>query len=225
MRPILTTAIGLITAATTLCCSQVVPYFERSDRVLSGARAPRGFVYVVQRGDMLSSIAPRLGTSVEALVLANGLANPNWLEVGQRLRVPPGARWADVEPRRPRPASSSAAPVATGKLLAVDGMIRDTEQRFRSARFEETLAEARKARSLLIPLQAEPGAGGRSARIDVLSAMAEVALGRDAAARESFQRALYADPSLTLAPGEVSPKILRLLEETQDQIVVLQASR
>lgn len=44
--------------------------------------------YVVQPGDILSAIAERYSVSVEAIVAANNLANPNMLEVGQRLTIP-----------------------------------------------------------------------------------------------------------------------------------------
>ena len=43
--------------------------------------------YTVKRGDTLSRIAKTHGTSVSALVSANGIANPNALSVGQRLRL------------------------------------------------------------------------------------------------------------------------------------------
>ncbi len=48
-------------------------------------------VYVVQRGDTLSAIAARRGTTVQRLVQLNGLTNPNLIIVGQRLAVPGGA--------------------------------------------------------------------------------------------------------------------------------------
>ncbi len=44
-------------------------------------------VHIVQRGDTLYSIARRYGTTVSALVQANGLRNPNRIYVGQRLIV------------------------------------------------------------------------------------------------------------------------------------------
>jgi LysM repeat protein len=47
-----------------------------------------GSVYVVQRGDTLASIARRYGTSVSAILSANGLRNPNFIYAGQRLRIP-----------------------------------------------------------------------------------------------------------------------------------------
>lgn len=45
--------------------------------------------YVVQAGDTLSRIATRFNTTVQAIVNANNLTNPNQLSVGQRLIIPP----------------------------------------------------------------------------------------------------------------------------------------
>jgi LysM repeat protein len=53
----------------------------------SGGTATRG-VYVVSRGDTLYSIARRYGTSVQAIMNANGLRNGNFIWVGQRLTIP-----------------------------------------------------------------------------------------------------------------------------------------
>jgi LysM repeat protein len=47
-----------------------------------------GTIHVVRRGQNLSSIARRYGTSVAAIVAANGLRNPNFIYAGQRLRIP-----------------------------------------------------------------------------------------------------------------------------------------
>ena len=47
-----------------------------------------GRVHVVRRGETLSSIARRYGTSIQALVRANGLRNPNFIFSGQRLVIP-----------------------------------------------------------------------------------------------------------------------------------------
>jgi LysM repeat protein len=45
-------------------------------------------VYIVQRGDTLYSVAHRYGTTVNAIVQANGLRNSNWIYIGQRLVIP-----------------------------------------------------------------------------------------------------------------------------------------
>lgn len=56
------------------------------------APAPQAYYsyYTVQPGDTLSSIAWRFGTTVSALMSANGLANANHIYVGQQLRIPTG---------------------------------------------------------------------------------------------------------------------------------------
>jgi LysM repeat protein len=47
--------------------------------------------YVVQPGDTLFSIAQRYGTTVDALSRANGLVNPWFVQVGQKLVIPQGS--------------------------------------------------------------------------------------------------------------------------------------
>ena len=44
--------------------------------------------YTVQSGDSLSSIAGRYGVTVEAICQANGIENPNLIQVGQVLTIP-----------------------------------------------------------------------------------------------------------------------------------------
>lgn len=55
------------------------------------APSPASGSYVVQRGDTLSSIAVRFGTTVAALLTTNGLTNANFIYVGQTLVIPGGA--------------------------------------------------------------------------------------------------------------------------------------
>ena len=45
-------------------------------------------VYVAQKGDSMSRIAARFGVTIEALMAANGLANPNIVNIGQVLVIP-----------------------------------------------------------------------------------------------------------------------------------------
>ena len=54
-----------------------------------GATTPS--THVVQRGESLSRIASRYGTSIAALQRANGLQSADHLKVGQRLTIPAGA--------------------------------------------------------------------------------------------------------------------------------------
>jgi len=58
-------------------------------------------IYIVHRGDTLSAIAWRYGTSVWTLARMNGLANPNYIWVGQRLRVPCGGYHPPAPPPPP----------------------------------------------------------------------------------------------------------------------------
>jgi LysM repeat protein len=52
------------------------------------APLPLGQVtYVVQRGDTMFRIALRYGTTVQAIASANGIANPAWIYVGQKLTI------------------------------------------------------------------------------------------------------------------------------------------
>ena len=53
----------------------------------SGGGASGG-IHVVQRGEILARIAARYGTTVQAIVKANGLRNANFIYVGQRLIIP-----------------------------------------------------------------------------------------------------------------------------------------
>ena len=48
-------------------------------------------VYIVQAGDSLLSIARRYGISMDDLITANGLDDPNFVFSGQRLMIPAGA--------------------------------------------------------------------------------------------------------------------------------------
>ena len=55
---------------------------------IPSAGAGGGGVHVVQRGQNLTSIARRYGTTVSAIMQANGLTKRNFVWVGQRLRIP-----------------------------------------------------------------------------------------------------------------------------------------
>lgn len=46
------------------------------------------FVYVIQRGDCISVIAQRYGTTVKELCDLNNIKNPNLLYAGHKLLVP-----------------------------------------------------------------------------------------------------------------------------------------
>jgi murein DD-endopeptidase MepM/ murein hydrolase activator NlpD len=74
--------------------------------------------YTVVAGDTLGEIATRFGVSLESLVAANGIADPNLLEVGQVLLIPSGQAAAagvlaaDLVTVRARPGDTLAAVAA-----------------------------------------------------------------------------------------------------------------
>jgi LysM repeat protein len=76
--------------------------------VLPAAAAPSEvmpIVHIVQWGENLTNIAWRYGTTVHAIMYANGISNPNRIYAGQRLLIP-------VQPA-PAPAYPAPAPAPT----------------------------------------------------------------------------------------------------------------
>ena len=70
--------------------------------------------HLVRRGETLSSIATRLGTSVSALARANNISNPNLIVAGTRLRTVGGGSTAS-----PAPVSTTATHVVrSGETLS-----------------------------------------------------------------------------------------------------------
>jgi LysM repeat protein len=69
-------------------------------------------VYTVRRGDTLSAIAYRYGTTAWAISQANGLANPSFIYPGQRLRIPSGGNVSVA----PAPAAASTG-IASRRIL------------------------------------------------------------------------------------------------------------
>ena len=58
--------------------------------------------YIVKKGDSLSTIAVKTGTTVESLAALNGISNPNRIRVGQRLVTSGDARAAAPAKSAPR---------------------------------------------------------------------------------------------------------------------------
>jgi len=66
--------------------------------------------YVVQAGDTLAAIAQRFGTTVQALVRANNISDPNLIFVGQVLTIP-----VDGAPPTPPTPPTPPVPPVTGR--------------------------------------------------------------------------------------------------------------
>ena len=63
----------------------------------SGAGASGETVYTVKAGDTLSGIAAKYGTTYQKLAEYNGIANPNLIRVGQKIRIPGNGGTAAVK--------------------------------------------------------------------------------------------------------------------------------
>ncbi len=74
------------------------------------APAPAPVVHVVASGENLTWIASRYGSTIQAIARANGIANPSFLRVGQRLTIPGTA--VPPAPAAASPAAKPAAPAA-----------------------------------------------------------------------------------------------------------------
>ena len=70
-------------------------------------------VHVVVRGQTLTGIARQYGSTIAAIVQANGIANPSFLRVGQRLTIPGVAS----------PPAAASAPASIASLAAARGDI------------------------------------------------------------------------------------------------------
>jgi LysM repeat protein len=83
---------NLIYAGQTLCIPGSAPV---------PPPPPCGTYYTVQWGDTLSKIAARYGTTVQAIMYANNITNPNYIYAGMILYIPCGSK----PPGTPPPAS------------------------------------------------------------------------------------------------------------------------
>lgn len=112
----------------------------------------------------------------------------------------------------PEPARRVVPPEAAEDWSRTDAALGEAEQRLRKADFESALAAATRLRGEIGTRRAAPGAAARRARAEVVAATAEIALGREDSARRSFERALAADPSLTLDASTTPPKVRRVFD-------------
>lgn len=79
-------------------------------RTDTGAPTP-ATTHTVARGDTLGRIASRYGTTVAAIAVANGIADPNRIRIGQQLTVTGGTGGSDA------PSSRAPTPAPTGRQL------------------------------------------------------------------------------------------------------------
>ncbi|MGI8792822.1 MAG: LysM peptidoglycan-binding domain-containing protein [Acidimicrobiales bacterium] len=83
-------AIALILLFATACSGDGddPPPTTTTAPVTAPATTVAAPTHTVQPGDTLFGIAQRFGTTVEAIAQANGITDPNVIEVGQILQIP-----------------------------------------------------------------------------------------------------------------------------------------
>lgn len=90
------------------------------DAIVNGSAADTGKpstpagTYVVQKGDTLSAIAKKHGTTVQALAGASGITNPNMIHPGQIIILPGGAE----KPQHPQTAKPGNQIIKDGQVHA-----------------------------------------------------------------------------------------------------------
>jgi len=83
LRPTAATILEITPAPTLNLDATATEYARR----LVPSPTPAG-LYVVQQGDTLSGLAEDFGTTVEEIMAANGLTDPNAIQSGQTLIIP-----------------------------------------------------------------------------------------------------------------------------------------
>ena len=126
-------------------------------------------------------------------------------------REPRTAELADTPPVSSRPA------LRAPDWSPIDAKLGAAEALVRRARFQQALKTAEQIRPKLASVEGAPGASLRRTQLEVLSATAQIALGRHDAALESFERALAANPELELDVRSTSPKIRRVFETVRGE--------
>jgi LysM repeat protein len=81
-----------------------------------------GSVYTVNAGDTLVTIAAKFGTTTDGMMRANGLYNPNFIYIGQRLNIPGRGVLPAPQPSSALVSLPNSVPPAptTGKWIDID---------------------------------------------------------------------------------------------------------
>jgi len=155
---------------------------------------------------------PILGADVIEVEAGEGLPEPVGKgsgDLGEPIRV--------VVARIPTPEGRSEGVRESDRpaLLEAVEPIAAAEEALQEARFVLALERVERGRRLLETQGPAWERPRQRAQLEVLAATAEIALGREEAARESLERALRAQPELSLDPARHSPKLVRLFEEVR----------
>ena len=113
----------------------------------------RRFLHVVKRGDTPAAIAHRYGSSVDAVMAANGLRNPRALRIGQTLIVPRGPYTAHARTI----VASAPARKAHARLASKRYVVRRGDTLYRIARRFGTSTGELQRRNNLADATIRPG--------------------------------------------------------------------
>jgi len=108
-------------------------------------------------------------------------------------------------------------------LADLDRELVEIETLLASAHFHAVVSVAELTREMLSTHEGQPELNTRRARLEVMIATAQVALGRRVVAQRSMMRALQAEPALCLDERTTSPKVLELLREARRRSDIGQA--
>lgn len=102
----------------------VLPTLNYAPGALAGATTT-GNVYIVVPGDTLAIVASKFGTTISALMRANGIYNQNFIYVGQRLNVPgktplPAPQPPTAPAKNPPPKPNLVSTPLDGKWIDID---------------------------------------------------------------------------------------------------------
>lgn len=119
---------ALAALSTPIAAPVIAPTFTATPAVAAQpaqeatapAAAPAGEddIYVVQAGDSLLGIATRVGVSMQAIMDANDLSNPDFIFSGQRLVIPRGEPQPTAPAATATPAATAAQPAGAGLRVA-----------------------------------------------------------------------------------------------------------
>lgn len=101
----------LIVAAVLVFATLACGGSSSSTRQVANTPTPATIIHTVAAGETLAIIAARYGTTVEAIVAMNNIADPDKIEIGQKLTIP--APKGQVQPAATKPPAQSTPVPAT----------------------------------------------------------------------------------------------------------------
>ncbi len=227
--------------------SQIVALTTGRSPVAAGFAASRDRGHRVRPGETLGKIAARYRVTPSELIQYNRLANPDRIEPGDVIRIPPQgarARRIDAISQVATPGSAlglgelidywlsgsegTAAPAAPDPALAavapeVSNPWGTGEELLAMAEADlraarfEEALVAARAALRFLDANSDIEDDTRRARVEIALATVYTALGRPQSARRHFRRALAADPGFQLDPAETSPKVLQAFEAARQE--------